>query len=93
MDRPELRGIDLIAVAQDLNPCTFDTVKCQTVPVMMVGDEAQAIYSFRGSANALTLFNAEERLPLTRVFGSGAGLPNWPMPRSAISSLASINRW
>lgn len=76
MDRPVLRGFDLIAVdeAQDLNPCTFDIVCRQTVPVVMVGDAAQAIYSFRGSTNALTLFEADERLPLTRSFRFGRGI-------------------
>lgn len=76
MDGPVLRGFDLIAVdeAQDLNPCTFDIVKSQTVPVVMVGDAAQAIYSFRGSTNALALFEADERLPLTRSFRFGYGI-------------------
>jgi F-box protein 18 (helicase) len=76
MEKPVLRGFDLIAVdeAQDLNPCTFDIVCRQSVPVVMVGDAAQAIYSFRGSTNALTLFEADERLPLTRSFRFGRGI-------------------
>jgi F-box protein 18 (helicase) len=41
---------------------------------VMVGDAAQAIYSFRGSTNALTLFEADERLPLTRSFRFGRGI-------------------
>lgn len=76
MDRPALRGYDMIAVdeAQDLNPCTFDIVRSQSVPIVMVGDAAQAIYSFRGATNALALFDAQERLPLTRSFRFGRGI-------------------
>ena len=46
IEKPVLSGFDLIAVdeAQDLNPCTFDIVQRQAVPVVMVGDAAQAIY-------------------------------------------------
>ncbi len=76
MERPVLRGHDLIAVdeAQDLNPCTFDIVRGQSMPIVMVGDSAQAIYSFRGATNALALFDAQERLPLTRSFRFGRGI-------------------
>jgi superfamily I DNA/RNA helicase len=76
MERPSLRGWDVIAVdeAQDLNPCTFDIVRGQAVPIVMVGDSAQAIYSFRGATNALVLFDAQERLPLTRSFRFGRGI-------------------
>jgi F-box protein, helicase, 18 len=76
MDRPALRGYDVIAVdeAQDLNPCTFDIVRGQATSVVMVGDAAQAIYSFRGATNALVLFDAQERLPLTRSFRFGRGI-------------------
>ena len=76
MDRPVLRGYDVIAVdeAQDLNPCTFDIVRGQAASVVMVGDAAQAIYSFRGSTNALAQFDAQERLPLTRSFRFGRGI-------------------
>lgn len=76
MDQPVLKGFDVIAVdeAQDLNPCTFDIVRRQHATIVMVGDAAQAIYSFRGSTNALALFEAEERLPLTRSFRFGRGV-------------------
>jgi F-box protein, helicase, 18 len=76
MERPVLRGFDVIAVdeAQDLNPCTFDIVRRQKATVVMVGDAAQAIYSFRGATNALLLFDAEERLPLSRSFRFGQGI-------------------
>lgn len=76
MDHPLLRGFDVVACdeAQDLNLCTFDIVRRQPVTVVLVGDPAQAIYSFRGSTNALELFNADERLPLTRSFRFGRGV-------------------
>ena len=76
MDRPLLRGFGIVAVdeSQDLNLCTFDIVRRQSAGVVMVGDAAQAIYSFRGSTNALLLFDADERLPLTRSFRFGHGI-------------------
>jgi F-box protein, helicase, 18 len=76
MDRPVLKGYDVIAVdeAQDLNPCTFDIVQRQRASVVMVGDAAQAIYSFRGAINAMALFDADERLPLTKSFRFGRGV-------------------
>jgi hypothetical protein len=76
MERPSMRGWDVIAVdeAQDLNPCTFDIVRGQAVPIVMVGDSSQAIYSFRGATNALVLFDAQERLWLTRSFRFGRGI-------------------
>jgi len=76
MDGPVLRGFPIVAVdeAQDLNLCTFDIVRRQSAGVVMVGDSAQAIYSFRGSADALVLFDAHERLTLTRSFRFGTGI-------------------
>jgi hypothetical protein len=76
MDQPVLRGYDLILVdeAQDLNLCTFDIVCRQRAGIMMVGDEAQGIYSFRGAMNALAIFDADERLPLTKSFRFGEGI-------------------
>lgn len=76
MEQPVLRGFDTILVdeAQDLNLCTFDIVCRQCGGVVMVGDEAQGIYSFRGAMNALAIFEADERLPLTRSFRFGEGI-------------------
>jgi F-box protein, helicase, 18 len=76
MEEPVLRGFDTILVdeAQDLNLCTFDIVCRQRGGVVMVGDEAQGIYSFRGAMNALAIFEADERLPLTRSFRFGEGV-------------------
>lgn len=76
MEQPLLRGFDTILVdeAQDLNLCTFDIVCRHRAGIVMVGDGAQAIYSFRGAMNALTIFEADERLSLTRSFRFGEGI-------------------
>lgn len=76
LDRPILRGYDTIAVdeAQDLNPCTLDIVRHQRCAQILVGDSAQAIYQFRGAVNALALFDAQERLQLTKSFRFGQGI-------------------
>lgn len=76
MDGPVLRGQDLIGVdeAQDLNLCTYDIVRRQDGGLMLVGDSAQQIFTFRGSANALKIHQADERLQLTRSFRFGPGI-------------------
>ncbi len=76
MDGPVLRGQDLIGVdeAQDLNLCTYDIVRRQAGGLLLVGDSAQQIFTFRGSANALAMHPADERLQLTRSFRFGAGI-------------------
>jgi hypothetical protein len=45
MEEPVLRGFDTILVdeAQDLNLCTFDIVRRQTVPMALVGDAHQCV--------------------------------------------------
>jgi superfamily I DNA/RNA helicase len=76
MDEPTLRGQDLVAVdeAQDLNLCTYDIVRRQGGGLVLVGDSAQQIFAFRGSANALRVHEADQRLQLTRSFRFGEGL-------------------
>jgi F-box protein 18 (helicase) len=76
MDQPVLRGQDVIAVdeAQDLNMCTYDIVRRQNGGLVLVGDSAQQIFSFRGSANALKIHEADARLQLTRSFRFGPGI-------------------
>lgn len=75
LDAPELRFDGVLAdEAQDLTPSTYDIVRRQRGGIVMVGDEAQGIYSFRGSMNALAVFDADERLPLTRSFRFGSGV-------------------
>lgn len=64
----------LVDESQDLNPSTFDIVRRQRSALVLVGDEAQAIYSFRGSMNALAELDADARLTLTRSFRFGEGV-------------------
>ena len=76
MEEPMLRGQDLVAVdeAQDLNMCTYDIVRRQCGGLVLVGDSAQQIFAFRGSANALRIHEADRRLQLTRSFRFGESL-------------------
>ena len=76
MEEPTLRGQDLVAVdeAQDLNMCTYDIVRRQCGGLVLVGDSAQQIFAFRGSANALRIHEAGHRLQLTRSFRFGESL-------------------
>lgn len=76
MEEPMLRGQDLVAVdeAQDLNMCTYDIVRRQCGGLVLVGDSAQQIFAFRGSANALRIHEAGHRLQLTRSFRFGESL-------------------
>lgn len=76
LDRPLLRGFDLIAVdeSQDLNVCTLDIVVHQRAGLVLVGDPYQNIYGFRASVNAMALVDAQERLLLTRSFRFGSGV-------------------
>lgn len=57
--------------AQDSNPVTTAIVKFQKCPVIVVGDQYQNIYSFRGAFNALEKFQADVTLYLTNSFRFG----------------------
>ena len=76
MERPTLRGFDVITVdeSQDLNLCTPDIVARQRADLVLVGDPHQNIYGVRASVNALALIHAQERLLLTRSFRFGQGI-------------------
>ena len=72
--RPRL-GYDLILMdeAQDANPCTLDLFLQQRASALvMVGDEFQAIYGFRGAVDALQ--TSGDELPLTQSFRFGSAL-------------------
>ena len=56
---------------QDTNPVTWDIVKRQTCPVVIVGDKYQSIYQFRGAFNAMDLTKADQEFPLTQSFRFG----------------------
>ena len=45
----------LLDEAQDMNPCMLDVCLNQKCPKIVVGDQHQQIYSFRGAVNALDL--------------------------------------
>lgn len=57
--------------AQDANPVTADLVENQSCARVIVGDNHQSIYSFRGATNAMRKFDAELTLYLTKSFRFG----------------------
>lgn len=63
--------------AQDANPATVSWVLKQSGKKIFVGDEHQAIYSFRGSINALDNLPGADRLYLTESFRFGAGIAGY----------------
>jgi F-box protein, helicase, 18 len=60
--------------AQDLNPVVLDVLRRQTIPLLMIGDENQAIYQFRGATNAMRQIEVDERHHLTQSFRFGTGI-------------------
>lgn len=62
LSNPDLSayGIIYLDEAQDTNLCVMDIVsKQQTSKIVLVGDEHQQIYAWRGSVNAMEKFDAE----------------------------------
>jgi superfamily I DNA/RNA helicase len=60
--------------AQDANPCMAGVIQDQTIyntQIVMVGDQAQAIYGWRGAVDAMTRFDADARLVLSQSFRFG----------------------
>ncbi len=57
--------------AQDTNPVTWDIVKRQKCPIVIVGDGYQSIYQFRGATNAMDGAQATRTLALTQSFRFG----------------------
>lgn len=77
LDEPRLDGYTHIAVdeSQDLNMCTFDFVRKQREPTLLLaGDSSQQINSYRGSVNALEMLPGAQRLVLSRSFRFGTGI-------------------
>ncbi|MFZ4792427.1 MAG: UvrD-helicase domain-containing protein [Candidatus Competibacteraceae bacterium] len=62
----------LLDEAQDTNPCVMALFLSQSAAKVMVGDEFQAIYGFRGATDALQTPGCE--LPLTQSFRFGPAL-------------------
>ncbi|WP_234053716.1 MULTISPECIES: UvrD-helicase domain-containing protein [unclassified Xanthobacter] len=56
--------------AQDANPITISILQRQELPLVLVGDEYQSIYGFRGAANALDMFTGAD-LALTQSWRFG----------------------
>lgn len=62
--------------AQDTNPVTWDIVKNQKCPVIVVGDPYQSIYGFRGAINAMCLIDEAKEYHLTQSFRFGESVAN-----------------
>jgi hypothetical protein len=65
--------VDVLMVdeAQDTNPAFAGVIANQTCQVIMVGDESQAIYGWRGARDAMTGFNAAHTVTLSQSFRFG----------------------
>jgi hypothetical protein len=73
LQRPTLNyAVVLLDEAQDTNPCVMDLFLNQTAAKIMVGDEAQAIYGFRGAVDALKTPGHER--PLLKSFRFGPAI-------------------
>lgn len=57
--------------AQDANPVIEQVVRNQKAQVVMVGDQCQAIYAWRGAKDAMAKFPAKHRLTLSQSFRFG----------------------
>lgn len=57
--------------AQDTNPVTWDIMRRQSSPLVIVGDPYQSIYQFRGACNAMEEAQAVQTFPLTQSFRFG----------------------
>lgn len=71
---PQLNWYDTILLdeAQDTNPVTLAIVQGQThARQILVGDEHQAIYAFRGAQNAMAIMETEAEFMLTGSFRFG----------------------
>lgn len=60
--------------AQDANPCIASIVEGQSCQQIMVGDQAQAIYGWRGAVDAMHTFKADHEVELSKSFRFGAAV-------------------
>lgn len=67
-------GTLLVDEYQDTNPTTHDFIHRQPANLVMVGDQYQSIYGFRGAVNTMENTLADEYFALTGSFRFGAGL-------------------
>jgi hypothetical protein len=72
IEKPDL-GYDLILFdeAQDADLLMVDVVNNQTCQKIVVGDDHQQIYSFRGAVNALNLFGIDRHAKLSQSWRYG----------------------
>ena len=104
LSQPDL-SVDYLMLdeGQDTNPVTWDIVKRQTCPVVIVGDEYQSIYQFRGATNAMELVVPNQEFHLTQSFRFGpatARIANallWsffsePTPLEGLGPLTKVGR-
>lgn len=61
----------LVKNCQDTAPVMLSILEQQTCPIILVGDEAQQIYEWRGAVNAMEAFPDAERCYLTQSFRFG----------------------
>jgi hypothetical protein len=61
----------MVDEAQDTNPCLSGIIANQTCQVVMVGDESQAIYGWRGARDAMGSFPASHVVTLSQSFRFG----------------------
>lgn len=72
LSRPTLRcDFVMLDEAQDANPVIARVVEEQKMQKVMVGDRCQAIYGWRGAVDAMTDFQAENRMILSQSFRFG----------------------
>lgn len=74
LSKPDLsKSYDIILVDewQDANPVTVALVDAQSCRLVLVGDEFQGIFAFRGAADAMRQIEVDQRLAITesRRFG------------------------
>ncbi|WP_196888324.1 UvrD-helicase domain-containing protein [Rubrivivax gelatinosus] len=77
LSKPDLSlqyDLVLFDEAQDANEVLLDLILEQKCRLILVGDEHQSIYGFRGALNALEQVEADEELLLTNSFRYGAGI-------------------
>lgn len=96
LSEPDLSGYDVLYLdeGQDTNECVLDIVMRQTKPkIVVVGDEFQQIYQWRGSVNAMgKLPFVESKLSQSFRFGQAiADLANVVLSQNGI--VTNIQGW
>ena len=75
LSKPILSGYAVLYCdeMQDSSDCVIDIIKRQTSQVVLVGDDCQSIYGFRGAVNAMKKFNGD-RATLSKSFRFGTAI-------------------